>query len=101
MLLVACYKQHGTIHDATLLKATVACYKVASCMVAFTHSLLCFISLGPRLDESESGQSCILFCSRVWNAMAGVGMQLPCKCTMNTIKHGWLLYEGSEEAIRA
>ena len=34
MLLVACYKQHGTIHDATLLKATVACYKVASCMVA-------------------------------------------------------------------
>ena len=36
MLLVACYKQHGTIHDATLLKATVACYKVASCMVAFS-----------------------------------------------------------------
>ena len=35
MLLVACYKQHDTIHDATLLKATVACYKVASCMVAF------------------------------------------------------------------
>ena len=34
MLLVACYKQHGTIHDATLLKAAVACYKVASCMVA-------------------------------------------------------------------
>ena len=34
MLLVACYKQHGTIHDATLLKATVACYKVASCMMA-------------------------------------------------------------------
>ena len=34
MLLVACYKQHGTIHDATLLKATVACYKLASCMVA-------------------------------------------------------------------
>ena len=32
----------------------------------------------------------------VWNAMAGVGMQLPCKYTMNTIKHGWLLYEGSE-----
>ena len=29
--------------------------------------------------------------------MAGVGMQLPCKCAMNTIKHGWLLYEGSEE----
>ena len=22
MLLMACYKQHGTIHDATLLKAT-------------------------------------------------------------------------------
>ena len=42
-------------------------------------------SLGPRLDESESGQLCILFCSHVWNAMAGVGMQLPCKCTMNTI----------------
>ena len=39
MLLVACYKQHGTIHDATLLKATVACYKVASCMVAFNDSL--------------------------------------------------------------
>ena len=38
MLLVACYKQHGTIHDATLLKATVACYKVASCMVAFIGS---------------------------------------------------------------
>ena len=36
MLLVACYKQHGTIHDATLLKATVACYKVASCMVTFS-----------------------------------------------------------------
>ena len=36
MLLVACYKQHGTIHDATLLKATVACYKVTSCMVAFS-----------------------------------------------------------------
>ena len=35
MLLVACYKQHGTIHDAILLKATVACYKVTSCMVAF------------------------------------------------------------------
>ena len=34
MLLVACYKQHGTIHDATLLKATVACYKLTSCMVA-------------------------------------------------------------------
>ena len=32
MLLVPCYKQHGTIHDATLLKATVACYNVASCM---------------------------------------------------------------------
>ena len=25
------------IHDATLLKATVACYKVTSCMVALTH----------------------------------------------------------------
>ena len=37
MLLVACYNQHGTIHDATLLKATVACYKVASRMVALTH----------------------------------------------------------------
>ena len=37
MLLVACYKQHGTIHDATLLKATVACYKVTSCMVAFNE----------------------------------------------------------------
>ena len=38
MLLVACYEQHGIIHvhDAALLKATVACYKVASCMVAFT-----------------------------------------------------------------
>ena len=49
MLLVACYKQHGTIHDATLLKATVACYKVALCMVAlmphmlikYSHMLIC------------------------------------------------------------
>ena len=39
MLLVARYKQHGTIHDATLLKATVACYNVASCMVAFRGTL--------------------------------------------------------------
>ena len=41
MLLVACYKQHGTIHDATLLKATVACYKVALCMVAFIIMIQC------------------------------------------------------------
>ena len=36
MLLVPwpCYKQHGTILDATLLKATVACHNIASCMVA-------------------------------------------------------------------
>ena len=46
MLLVACYKQHGTIHDATLLKATVACYKVASCMVAFKEvQLQCHTAL--------------------------------------------------------
>ena len=48
MLLVACYKQHGTIHDATLLKATVACYKVASCMVALTvtsYSILKLVDL--------------------------------------------------------
>ena len=44
MFLVACYKQHGTIHDATLLKATVACYKVTSCMVAFTANHECITS---------------------------------------------------------
>ena len=78
------------------ITATTSCAKLTC-----RHTIHQIGSLGPRLDESESGQSCILFCSRVWNAMAGVGMQLPCKYTMNTIKHGWLLYEGSEEAICA